>query len=113
MYLGVIFISFALIFYTISVWSERIRKKLDLWMVILFVCGFLSDVIGTSVMMMKSTGALNFYKVCGYSALIIMFFHLIWAIFSKVNVNYEKNFTKFSIFAWMIWLVAFLSGVPK
>ena len=112
MLVGITFICLALVFYTISVWSERITKKLKLWMVVLFASGFISDLIGTSIMFFRAIEKFSFelHKIAGYSALLIMFLHLIWAIFARYNKNYELYFTKFSIFAWCIWLIAFISG---
>lgn len=112
--IGVIFIIIALILYTIVVWTERITRKLKLWIVFTFGGGFICDLIGTSIMFIVSKEkSFRFHQLCGYSALIIMFLHLIWAILSKKYPKFEKYFTRFSIIAWSIWLLAFLSGIPK
>jgi len=109
---GIIFIIFALVLYTIAVWAERIKKHLETWIVYIFASGFLCDLIGTSIMfyISKHKFEINVHSVFGYGALIIMFFHLIWAIFSKRKPKYEKYFTKFSVFAWGAWLIAFFTG---
>lgn len=113
--IGALFIFLAFLFYTISVWSERIRGKLLTWMIISFVIGFVCDLTGTSFMIFRSVEkfSLDFHKIAGYSALLIMFLHLLWALLSKINNKYENYFTKFSIFAWFIWLLAFINGIPK
>ena len=79
-------------------------------------CGFLSDLFGTSLMFIsaKMKFSLAFHAVCGYAALIIMFCHLAWAILAIFNIgSCQKYFTKFSIYAWGMWMLAFISGVPR
>jgi len=81
MFFAIVFIIFALVLYTISIWSERINKGLKAWMLVLFISGFVSDLIGTSIMWFNATGAkFNTHSICGYTALLIMGLHLIWAI---------------------------------
>lgn len=113
--IGIVFITMALLFYTTAVWSERIKKKLFTWMIFVFGAGFLCDLVGTSIMFSVAVHKFNFsfHSVAGYSALLIMGLHLFWAIFAKIKPKYEKYFTKFSIFAWIVWLFAFFSGIPK
>lgn len=116
MMISVAFIFMALILYTSSIFTERHRGYLKLWIVVLFACGFTSDLIGTSLMFLgaKAKFSLAFHSICGYSALLIMFAHLIWAILAIKGVgNYQHNFTRFSIYAWAVWVIAFISGVPK
>jgi len=113
MIIGIIFISLALVFYTTAIWSERYVKQLKKWMLVVFSAGFLSDLIGTSIMFFNATErfSLSIHTFSGYSALLIMLLHLIWAFLAINKIgNYEKYFTKFSIIAWVIWLIAFTSG---
>lgn len=112
---GIVFITLAFLLYTIAVWTERFKKKLETWIVIVFGSGFLCDLIGTSIMfsVAKHKFELSIHSFFGYSALVIMLLHLLWAILAKINMKYEEYFTKFSVFAWCIWLIAFLSGIPK
>ncbi len=113
---SVIFIFSALILYTSSIFIERHIGYLKIWIVILFASGFLSDLTGTSMMFYLSEVkfSLALHSICGYSALLIMFAHLIWAILAIRNIkNCQKYFTRFSIYAWCIWMIAFVSGIPK
>ncbi|MCF7834598.1 TIGR03987 family protein [Candidatus Gracilibacteria bacterium] len=113
---GIIFITLALVLYTTAVWTEKIKKKLQLWIVLTFASGFICDLIGTSIMfsVAEHKFSLALHSICGYLALIIMFLHLIWAILSIRKIGrYEEYFTKFSVFAWCIWLIAFISGIPQ
>ena len=111
--IGVIFIVLALILYTIAVCTEKIMKKLKVWIIFTFGSGFVCDLIGTSIMysVAKEKFSLhNIHPLFGYTALLIMFLHLIWAILSRRYPKCEVYFTRFSIIAWCVWLTAFISG---
>ncbi|HVI40819.1 MAG TPA: HsmA family protein [Anaerovoracaceae bacterium] len=47
---AIIAISFALVFYTIGVWSERKARELKNWHVITFWLGLVFDITGTLTM---------------------------------------------------------------
>ena len=114
--ISVVFIILAMFLYTSSIFTERHMGHLAIWLVVLFGCGFLSDLLGTFLMFIsaKMKLSLAFHAICGYSALLIMFCHLVWAILAIFNVgNCQQYFTRFSIYAWIAWMVAFVSGVPK
>ncbi|NVN97055.1 TIGR03987 family protein [Candidatus Nomurabacteria bacterium] len=114
---AIIFICLALMLYTSSIFTEKfIVGHLKKWIIFLFSLGFTSDVIGTSLMykMAEVKFSISLHSICGYSALIIMCLHLIWAILAiRGSDIYQKNFTRYSIYAWFIWLIAFISGTPK
>lgn len=113
--LGLICIIAAGIFYTTAIWAERLAKKLMRWMVLLLGTGFLCDLIGTNAMRLATKAhMLNFHTVGGYSALVIMGLHLVWAIFAIYEYKKAQElFRRFSLYAWVLWLAAFLTGVPK
>ena len=113
--IGIVFIVFALGLYTVAIWSERFAKKLKVWMIVLFTAGFSCDLVGTSIMFFVAKHKFNLalHSIAGYSALIIMFLHLIWAFLSHYNTKFEEYFTRFSIVAWVIWMFAFFSGIPR
>jgi len=105
----------ALFSYSTAIWSERFVKKLKVWMVVVFLTGFLCDLTGTSIMYIE-TGKIyfNIHGVSGMTALLIMFLHLIWAILAlKRGGKAQELFSRFSVYAWAVWLVAFISGIPK
>lgn len=112
---AVIFIVSALVLYSTAIWSERITNGLKLWMVLIFTLGFLCDLIGTTIMRLRATKiVVNTHSICGYIALIIIFLHLIWAILAIIkHGKSEVYFSRFSVYAWTIWLIAFLTGIPK
>ncbi|MFA6386341.1 MAG: HsmA family protein [Candidatus Paceibacterota bacterium] len=115
--ISIIFISTALVLYTASIFIEKwLLRHLENWIICLFAGGFISDLIGTSLMFLQAENkfSLTTHSFCGYLALLIMFIHLSWAILAHKKVwKFELLFTKFSIYAWLIWMVAFLSGIPK
>lgn len=115
MFFAVTFIMLALILYSTAIWSERLKKGLRLWMVIVFLSGFLCDLTGTTLMrVIAGKTVLNTHAISGYTALIIMLLHLIWAILAITKRGRAQAlFTRFSIYAWCIWMIAFILGVPK
>ena len=101
-------------FYTVAIFRERKRGYLTPWIVRRFILGFLSDMIGTSLMFSISGGRfyLSWHSVPGCFALIFMLIHLLWAVFGLCGVwEFQKYFTKCSVYAWVVWMIAFLSGI--
>jgi uncharacterized repeat protein (TIGR03987 family) len=110
-----IFISLALLFYTLGVWSEKLQRILKYWHMYLFWIGVVFDTTGTTLMTRLTGNGLkfDFHLITGLVAILLMLFHAIWATFVLVK-NKEKlilNFHKFSIFVWIIWLIPYLSGL--
>lgn len=114
---AIIFITLALLFYTVGVWAEKIKKVLKKWHVIVFWLGFACDTIGTAVMGQiagsSTQSGLNFHAVTGVAAIVLMFCHAVWAtvVIIKSNEKALKSFHKFSIVVWLIWLVPYLTGM--
>ncbi|WP_274307448.1 HsmA family protein [Solibacillus daqui] len=113
--LAIIFITAALLFYSVGVWSEKFQKILKPWHVIIFWLGLVFDTIGTTTMeKMASEGSLlSFHGITGLLAILLMLFHAIWAtivLIKKDKVMMEK-FHKLSIVVWLIWLIPYISGM--
>ena len=111
---AIIFITSALIFYTIGVWSEKKQGELKRWHLLMFYFGLIFDTLGTTIMGKIAKGGFqfNFHGLTGLLAIILMLLHALWATFVLIK-NDEKtkaNFHKFSIIVWMIWLIPFISG---
>lgn len=115
MIISIILMFLALIFYTSAIFTERKMGHVSIGIVSLFALGFASDFIGTSIMFVNAKKfTLSLHSTCGYTALLIMSAHLFWAILALKNYkNCERNFTRFSIYAWAVWVIAFSSGIPK
>ena len=112
---AIVFIISALVLYTTAIWSEQCCKSLKKWMVIVFALGLSCDATGTTIMGFYSQGiTCNTHSIYGFTALFIMTAHLYWAVMSLRNKGrMEKTFHRFSPYAWLIWLVAFSTGIPK
>lgn len=115
---AIIFISLALLFYTIGVWSEKLQGTLKLWHLGLFILGLVCDTIGTLLMESIASNSVqvvsgaNLHGITGIIAIALMLIHAIWAaiVLIKKNENMISNFHKFSIVVWIIWLIPFISG---
>ena len=63
----------------------------------------------------KIAGGLEFniHGVTGVLAIVLMMGHAIWATVVLVTRQEKaiKNFHKFSLFVWLIWLIPFFSGM--
>lgn len=109
-------ISSALVFYTIGVWGERIQKRLKFWHIVFFLLGLIADAVGTSLM--ERIAAMThlhdeFHTVTGLIAILLMFVHAAWAIWTYVKGSAEakRKFNRFSIVVWCIWLIPYIIGV--
>ena len=111
--LSTVFITLALVFYSIGVWSERIAGRLKPWHLVFFWLGLICDTVGTA-MMMEMAGGLTFgvHGVTGVAAILLMVVHAIWATVVLIRKDEVaiRNFHKFSVAVWVIWLIPYLSG---
>ncbi len=119
---AIIFISLALVFYTIGVWGELLSKILKKKHVIIFWCGLVCDFLGTSTMSLIAISGtdktitsteLLLHKTTGTLAIILMLFHAIWAtwVFNRGSEKSKKVFHKFSLVVWIIWLIPYFIGM--
>ncbi|MEI6884248.1 MAG: HsmA family protein [Bacteroidota bacterium] len=112
---AIVFINFAMLFYTVGVWAERIQRRLKWWHLVFFWGGLTADTIGTTAMSILS-GSLfkaTFHGITGNAAILLMLFHAVWATIVLIRRNEKQilNFHKFSIFVWIIWLIPMTSGM--
>lgn len=115
-----IVISLALVFYSIGVWSERFAGRLKKRHLAFFFLGLICDTWGTG-MMIEMAGGLKFdlHGVTGTLAIFLMLIHAVWAFVVLVRKDEHaiKNFHKFSIVVWLIWLIPYCSpmlfGLPN
>ncbi len=113
---AILIISMALVFYTIGVWSEQAQKGLRGWHVAAFGLGFMCDLVGTTFMaeLVRLTGEDNrLHAVTGTIAVFLMGIHALWALwtFWKGSAKAKKNFSRFSVVVWFIWLIPYSIGV--
>jgi len=115
---AITFITLALVFYTIGVWSEKLQGTLKPWHLGLFLFGLVCDTTGTLLMeniaknSVQVTSGPNIHGITGVLAIVLMLIHAIWAavVLIKKNEDMIAKFHKFSIIVWIIWLVPFISG---
>ncbi|WP_194189916.1 HsmA family protein [Clostridium chrysemydis] len=111
---AIIFITSALVFYTIGVWSEKLGGKLKTWHVVIFYLGLICDTLGTHFMMDIAGGIkFNLHGITGALAILLMLFHALWATKVLISGSEEQKekFHKFSIVVWVIWLVPYILGM--
>lgn len=112
---AVIFITLALVFYTIGVFSEKFQGILKKWHLIIFWLGLVCDTLGTSFMSRISNESIqmNLHGITGLIAIIVMLFHAIWAtvVLIKNDQKSKESFHKFSIIVWIIWIIPYISGM--
>ncbi|MBI5010783.1 MAG: TIGR03987 family protein [Bacteroidia bacterium] len=109
-------ITLALVFYSAGVWAERITRYLKGWHVAAFWTGFLFDVSGTWAMGRLSDNPFNIldaHTLTGQIALWLMLAHAIWATFvvRKGSDSFRKQFHRYSLIVWLIWLVPYFGGM--
>lgn len=113
--IAIVFIFGACIFYTLGVWAEKFQRRLKSWHVLVFWLGFIFDTIGTGAMgkMAGSIIQFNFHGLTGMAALLLMFFHAIWATIAirRKNEMQLLRFHKLSFIVWIIWLIPMLTGM--
>lgn len=111
-----VLITFALVFYSLGVWAERLARYLKPWHVVSFWIGFAFDVSGTWAMHMIAKGPFDLsepHTLTGQIALWLMLFHAVWATY-VVRKGSEKmltNLHRFSIFVWLVWLIPYFGGM--
>ena len=104
----------ALAFYSAGVWGEKLSGGLKIWNLSFFWAGLVFDSTGTAVMTgMSQSMEFGLHTVTGALAIILMIFHAIWAtvVLLKKDRNQIKNFHKFSLIVWIIWLIPYFTGV--
>jgi uncharacterized repeat protein (TIGR03987 family) len=115
---SIVFITLALVFYTIGVWSEKLQGTLKPWHLGLFLLGLVCDTTGTLLMESISSNSVqvvsgfNLHGLTGAIAIALMLIHAVWAavVLIKKKEDMKSNFHKFSIIVWIIWLIPFISG---
>lgn len=108
---------FALIFYTFGVWREKLSGTIKVKHLTSFLIGLILDTTGTLLMgKIAEDGAgsrLGIHQITGGIAVALMLIHLLWAlwVYLKGDEQAKKNFHKFSLVVWLIWLLSFVLGI--
>lgn len=113
---AIVIITLALVFYSIGTWSEHLQHGLRKWHLAFFLLGLAADTAGTLLMgtMVEEKGSTNFlHASTGMLAIVLMGVHALWAIRTlwKGNEKNKREFSKFSIVVWSIWLIPYFVGI--
>ncbi|MFC1645310.1 HsmA family protein [Patescibacteria group bacterium] len=111
--IAVVAVSLALVLYSSAIIAERFCD-LNGCILAVFGLGLFCDMLGTTLMSFQSKELiLNMHTVFGFTALIIMAVHFVWAMKAiRGSESSRMNFKRISPLAWLLWVTAFLSGVP-
>ena len=85
-------------------------------MVWLFGAGLFADGVATILLCLATGGAWKFtaHAIFGLVAFSIMEIHFFWAVLAiTVGGRFNEYFNRFSLAAWFVWLIAFISGIPR
>ncbi|MFA5052344.1 MAG: HsmA family protein [Patescibacteria group bacterium] len=116
MLIPILLILSACLLYTIAIWTEQAQGSLKTRHIFLFGLGFLADILGTSAMFARASqyaSGVSLHGICGNLALCIMALHAVWAVWALLKHGRTAAlFNRFSPYAWCLWMVAFLTGIP-
>lgn len=107
----------ALISYSIGVFGERRTGTIQLKHILFFVGGLIFDSTGTALMNQiaseNAESTFGLHQITGGAALVLMGFHLIWviAVYKKGSEKAKKQFHKFSLGVWSLWVISFILGM--
>lgn len=111
---AIVAISLALVFYTLGVWGEKFAGRLRGRHLAMFWIGLVFDTTGTTLMGEIAGGLkFNLHGVTGVLAIILMLSHALWAtlVFIRKDEQKLRDFHKFSMFVWLVWLVPYFTGM--
>ena len=112
---GTSVVFFALLFYTIGIFTEQKHKKVLPKVLLFLTMGIIADIIATGFMIAGSSkGIFTLHGIIGYSSLLGMLIDnvLIWRlkIRSGINTDVPDSIHVYSRYAWIWWVIAFITG---
>ena len=112
---GTSVVFFALLFYTIGIFTEQKHKKVLPKVLLFLTMGIIADIIATGFMIAGSSkGIFTLHGIIGYSSLLGMLIDnvLIWRlkIRSGMNADVPDSIHIYSRYAWIWWVIAFITG---
>jgi hypothetical protein len=110
-----LFVIFALLFYTLGIFSERRTRTVTPFVLGCLSFGVLADLIATALMILGSSKEIfSLHGIIGYSALSGMLIDnvLIWRIRFKhgLGVSMPRWLHIYSHIVYVGWIMAFISG---
>lgn len=120
---AIVLITAALIFYSIGVWAEHLKRKLTWGHVAFFGLGLICDIAGTWTMSRIAAAGggategvagilTTIMSITGAIALIVMAVHFLWAVIVMIRNQPRSReiFHKFSLAVWVLWLIPYFTG---
>ncbi len=113
--LGSTIVLLALVFYSIGVYNEQKQKAISKKILLFLSFGLLFDITATLCMIKgSSNGLFTLHGFIGYSALLAMLTDtiLLWRIYITNGNNnpIPKSIHKYTLFAYLWWVIAFITG---
>ena len=106
----------ALVGYSCAIVSHVVLGKIAKWMMMVFGFSLALDIESTIAVCVQSYGVtLSLHTIFGFLALAIMLGHFIWYVYVVCRSHSNKSevfLRKYTFFAWIIWVLAFVSGIP-
>lgn len=106
----------AFVLYSTGVWAERAARDLEVWHLVAFWAGLVSDGFGTLLMRrMVEAGQTTslLHTITGTAAFALMALHAIWAswVLLRGSEQARRRFHHYSVAVWLLWLVPYLGGM--
>ena len=113
--IGATIVTLALISYSIGIITEQVKKKLIPRVLIFITLGVVLDITATVFMILGSKNSpFTPHGFIGYSALLLMLVELvrIWKVYNTSGLNAEvpKGVHLYSRYAYIWWVVAYITG---
>lgn len=113
--IGATIVTLALISYSIGIITEQVKKRLIPRVLIFITLGVVLDITATIFMILGSKNSpFTPHGFIGYSALLLMLVELvrIWKVYNTSGMNAEvpKGVHLYSRYAYIWWVVAYITG---
>ena len=112
---GTSIVIFALASYSVAIITEQRKKIVSKTVLTFLTLGILLDITATTFMILGSSkGGFTTHGIIGYSSLLAMFIDavLLWRLKSKsgINAGVPKKLHMYSRYAYVWWVLAFITG---
>lgn len=113
--IGAVIVTLALISYSIGVITEQKNRRIVKTVLIFVTLGIVLDITATICMILGSSNSpFTIHGFLGYSALIAMLIDviLIWRfyIINGKETTVPKKIHRYTLFAYLWWVIAYITG---
>jgi len=112
---GAVFVTMALVSYSIAILTEQVRKKVISRVMVFISLGVILDITATILMILGSRNSpFTFHGSIGYSALSVMLIEcfMLWRlrILQGPGALVPPPVHRYSLYAYIWWIVAYITG---